>query len=67
MKQETSRVLITLLIAGMSLSILLVGAALSVFAQKAGPSKDLDATVEKFLNENRRNWNDWNVPYKDPV
>ena len=53
------------LIASMSLSILLVGAALSVFAQKTGTSKSLDGTVEKFLNENRRNWHDWNVPYKD--
>ena len=53
------------LIAGMSLSILLIGAAFSVFAQKTGTSTGLDATVEKFLNENRRNWHDWNVPYKD--
>ena len=49
----------------MSLSILLVGTLLSVFAQKTGTPKDLDAMVEKFLNENRRNWSDWNVPYKD--
>jgi caffeoyl-CoA O-methyltransferase len=53
------------LIICMSLSILLVGTVLSAFAQKAGTSKDLDAKVEKFLNENRRNWHDWNVPYKD--
>jgi predicted O-methyltransferase YrrM len=49
----------------MSLSILLVGTALSVFAQKTGTTKDLDGTVEKFLNENRRNWHDLNVPYQD--
>jgi len=49
----------------MSLSILLVGAALSVLAQKTGTSKELDAKVEKFLNENRRNWHDLNVPYRD--
>ncbi|HUL22552.1 MAG TPA: class I SAM-dependent methyltransferase, partial [Thermodesulfobacteriota bacterium] len=35
------------------------------FAQETATSKELDARVEKFLNENRRNWNDWNVPYKD--
>ena len=60
-----NRTSVRVLIASMSLSILLVGAALSVFAQKTGTSKSLDATVEKFLNENRRNWHDWNVPYKD--
>jgi len=48
-----------------SLSILLVGTLISAFAQETATSKDLDARVEKFLNENRRNWNDWNVPYKD--
>jgi predicted O-methyltransferase YrrM len=42
-----------------------MGAALSGFAQKAGTSKELDARVEKFLNENRRNWHDLNVPYVD--
>jgi predicted O-methyltransferase YrrM len=36
-----------------------------VFAQKTATSKDLDAKVEKFLNENRGRWHDWNVPYKD--
>ncbi len=61
MSQTSIRVLITC----MSLSILLVGTVLSVFAQKTGTSKELDATVEKFLNENRRNWHDLNVPYKD--
>ena len=49
----------------MSLSILLVGAVLSAFAQRTGTSKELDATVEKFLDENRRNWHDLNVPYND--
>jgi predicted O-methyltransferase YrrM len=53
------------LIASMSLSILLFGTALSAFAQKTANSKDVDATVERFLNENRRSWHDLNVPYKD--
>ena len=61
MSQTSIKVLITC----MSLSILLVGTLLSVFAQKTGTSKELDATVEKFLNENRRDWHDLNVPYKD--
>jgi len=43
----------------------LVGTVLSAFAQKTATSKDLDAKVEKFLNDNRRNWHDLNVPYKD--
>jgi len=61
MSRTSMRVLITC----MCLSILLVGTVLSVFAQKTGTPKELDATVEKFLNENRRNWHDWNVSYKD--
>src|SRR5512143_750662 len=65
MKQGIDRTSMIVLIVGMSLSILLIGTALSVFAQKAETSKSLDTTVQKFLNENRRNWNDWNVPYKD--
>ncbi len=53
------------LITCMSLSILLVGTVLSAFAQKTATSKDLDTKVEKFLNDNRRNWHDLNVPCKD--
>jgi len=52
-------------IACLGLSILWVGTVPSVFAQKNGTAKELDATVEKFLNENRRSWHDLNVPYKD--
>ncbi len=53
------------LITCMTIAILLVGAVPTVFAQKKGASKELDARVEKFLNENRRTWHDLNVPYKD--
>jgi predicted O-methyltransferase YrrM len=28
-------------------------------------SKELNAKVEKFLNENRGKWYDWNIPYED--
>ena len=45
--------------------VFLVEAAVSVFAKKAVVSKDLDAKVEKFLNENRRKWHDLNVSYED--
>jgi predicted O-methyltransferase YrrM len=65
MKQASKQTFMKGLITSMSLSILLVGAALSVFAQETATSKDLGAKVEKFLNENRRSWHDWNVPYKD--
>jgi len=65
MKQETNRTSMKVLIASMSLSILLGGTVLLAFAQKAGTSKSLDATVEKFLNDHRKNWHDLNVPYKD--
>ena len=60
-----NRTCIKVLVTCMSLSILLIGAVLSVYAQETGTSKELDAKVEKFLNENRGSWHDWNVPYKD--
>jgi len=65
MKRTINRTSIGVLVICISLSILLVGTLISAFAQETATSKDLDARVEKFLNENRRNWNDWNVPYKD--
>ncbi len=45
--------------------IFFVGTLLSVFAQKPRASTELDAKVEKFLQENRGKWSDWNVPYED--
>jgi caffeoyl-CoA O-methyltransferase len=65
MKRETSRTSIRVLITCMSLSILLFGTVLSAFAQKTATPKDLDVKVERFLDENRRNWHDLNVPYQD--
>jgi hypothetical protein len=42
------------------------GFALMVaLAQKPPTPEDLDAKVDKFLKENRSNWEDWNVPYQD--
>jgi caffeoyl-CoA O-methyltransferase len=52
-------------ITGMSISVLLVGTLTSVSAQSHQTSRELDAKVEKFLNENRGHWHDWNVPYED--
>jgi caffeoyl-CoA O-methyltransferase len=65
MRQVLKRTSMKGLITCMSLSILFMGAVLSAFAQKTATPKDLDVKVEKFLNENRRNWHDLNVPYKD--
>jgi caffeoyl-CoA O-methyltransferase len=56
---------IKILIACLSLSVLLVITMVSVFAQSPQTSRELDARVEKFLNENRGHWHDWNVPYED--
>jgi predicted O-methyltransferase YrrM len=54
-----------ILIACLGISILSVGTLMSVYAQEAVTSKELNAKVEKFLNENRGKWHDWNVPYGD--
>ena len=61
MNQATMKILITCL----STSIFLVGTIISVFGQKTGDSKELDAEAEKFLNETRGSWYDSNVPYED--
>jgi len=47
------------------LGFLLMACPAPVFAQGADSSKGLDARVAEFLNENRSNWHDWNVPYED--
>jgi predicted O-methyltransferase YrrM len=54
-----------ILIACLGISILSVGTLMSVDVQETGTSKELNAKVEKFLNENRGKWHDWNVPYED--
>jgi caffeoyl-CoA O-methyltransferase len=46
-------------------SVLLTGVMASVDTQSAQTSKELDARVERFLDENRGRWRDWNVPYED--
>jgi len=60
-----SQTSLKILIACVSMLILLAGTVVSVFAQKAGASKELDIRVEKFLNENRTKWHDLNVSYED--
>lgn len=49
----------------MGISVLLMGTLTSASAQSHQTSRELDAKVEKFLNENRGRWYDWNVPYED--
>ena len=44
---------------------MLIGTITSVDAQNIQTTKERDAKVEKFLNENRGRWHDWNVPYED--
>jgi len=61
MNQTSLKVFITC----MGISALLVGILTSVLAQSQQDSRELDAKVEKFLNENRGRWHDSNVPYED--
>lgn len=49
----------------MGISFVFMSTLTSVFAQNRQTSRQLDANVEKFLDENRRNWHGWNVPYED--
>lgn len=44
---------------------LVIGWCISSFAQTSAEQKTLDARVQKFLEDNRQNWRDLNVPYED--
>jgi predicted O-methyltransferase YrrM len=54
-----------ILIVCLGILILSVDTVTSLFAQRPQTSEGLDAKVEKFLNESRGHWHDWNVPYED--
>jgi caffeoyl-CoA O-methyltransferase len=60
-----NQISIKVLIACLGVLILFAGTMISVSAQKLQSSTELDAKVEKFLNENRGKWHEWNVPYQD--
>ena len=45
--------------------IFLCAAMIAVAARQSRASTALDARVEKFLNDQRSDWHDWNVPYQD--
>ncbi len=59
------RLSINVLISGLSLLIFLVGGMILALAQGLKTPAARDAKVEKFLEENRGRWHDWNVPYQD--
>jgi predicted O-methyltransferase YrrM len=60
-----SQTILRILVACLGAAVFLGSMMILVSAQKTGTSTELDAKVEKFLNENRRHWLDSNVPYKD--
>jgi caffeoyl-CoA O-methyltransferase len=64
-RRNMNQIPIKILITCLGMLTFLVGTMTSVFAQSPQTSRELDARVEKFLNENRRHWHDWNVPYED--
>jgi len=57
--------IITFLMTCLATSVLLIGTITPIDAQNVQTTKELDAKAEKFLNENRERWRDWNVPYED--
>jgi caffeoyl-CoA O-methyltransferase len=64
-RRNMNKTALNVFITCMGISVLLVGTLTSVSAQSHQTSRELDAKVEKFLNENRGHWQDWNVPYED--
>jgi predicted O-methyltransferase YrrM len=51
--------------ATLGILIFLCAAMVAVATLNSGASMALDARVEKFLNDKRSDWQDWNVPYQD--
>ena len=49
----------------MGILVIFAAAVFSAAARTSGASMSLDARVEKFLNDKRSDWHDWNVPYQD--
>ncbi|RPA67771.1 methyltransferase domain-containing protein [Cyclobacteriaceae bacterium YHN15] len=45
--------------------ILLMGITSSCYSQTSTDNKELDERVQQFLDENRRQWRDLNIPYED--
>jgi len=55
--------IITFLMSCLTTSVWLIVTMTSADTQNIQASKELDLKVEKFLDENRGRWHDWNVPY----
>ncbi|PKN30710.1 MAG: methyltransferase [Deltaproteobacteria bacterium HGW-Deltaproteobacteria-21] len=49
----------------LSICVLTATALGPAIARSSPSSADIDKKVQKFLNENRSQWSDWNVPYED--
>lgn len=49
----------------MGSGILMAAIMVSAFDRRPQAFRELDARVEKFLDDNRSQWSDWNVPYED--
>ena len=49
----------------MGMVVFFCAAMVSAAARTTGASMSLDARVEKFLQDKRSDWHDWNVPYQD--
>jgi caffeoyl-CoA O-methyltransferase len=49
----------------LGIQIFLCAAVIAVAARQSRASTALDARAEKFLNDQRSDWHDWNVPYQD--
>jgi caffeoyl-CoA O-methyltransferase len=64
-KGNMNQTALTVFTTGIGILVLLIGALSSVAAQSHQDSQSLDTKVEKFLNENRRNWHDSNVSSED--
>jgi predicted O-methyltransferase YrrM len=45
--------------------IFFCAAVIAVAVRQSRASTALDARVQKFLNDKRADWHDWNVPYQD--
>jgi caffeoyl-CoA O-methyltransferase len=42
-----------------------IGMVTSCYSQTSTDNKELDESVQQFLDENRRQWRDLNIPYED--
>ena len=55
------------MVLSIGLGVGILAAAIMVWAADTAPhgSSALDSRIQRFLQENRSEWSDWNVPYQD--